>query len=87
MNMYIDNAFFIFQNKSYFIAELQGTSTHPPGQKFLFFLEEDNSLAWRYVNGEVVLENYANRPPHTTASFHFVIETAPNVKFADDCTA
>ena len=70
------------QNNSYFTASFQGYDTR--GAVFLF-LHKGSSLAFRYVNGVVKLDNYDDRPSHTTTSFLFEIATIDNVKFSDDC--
>ena len=83
--MCLNYALFILQKKSYFTSRRVGPSQYGPLYRFHLF--EDESLAFRYVNGIVILENYANRPPHTKASFLFVLKSVRNVKFSDDCTA
>ena len=83
--MCLNYALFILQKKSYFTSRRVGPSQYGPLYRFHLF--EDESLAFRYVNGIVILENYANRPHHTATSFQFVMKPVPNVKFSDDCTA
>ena len=83
--MCLNYTLLILQKKSYFIVRHIGRSPH--GHLFRFYLYENKSLAFRYVNGKVILENFANRPRHTTTSFQFVMKPASNVKFSDDCTA
>ena len=51
----------------------------------MFYLQKDPSLAFRYVNGVVKLENYDKRKPHTKASFMFELAPVNSVKFNDDC--
>ena len=87
--MCLDHALFILQNKSYFIAQSQGKHT-PRGAVYMFYLQKDPSLAFRYVNKDKVvkLENYEKREPHTKPSFMFELVPANNVRFKDDnvCT-
>ena len=71
------------QNNSYFTASFQGDFT-TRGAVYLIF-HKASSLALRYVNGVVILDNYDDRPRHTTTSFLFEIATIDNVKFSDDC--
>ena len=86
--MCLDHALFILQNKSYFIAQYQGYHT-PRGAVFMFYLQKDPSLAFRYVNKDKVnvvkLENYEKRKPHTKASFMFELAPVNSVRFNDDC--
>ena len=66
-----------------------------PHSKVYLIFHKASSLAFRYINkneneneneNEVVrLENYYERPRHTTTSFLFEIATVDNVKFSDDC--
>ena len=82
--MYLDHALFILQNNSYFIASLQEHSKER-GAVYMFRLHKDRSLAFRYVNGFVKLENYDERKPHTKASFLFKLIPVNRVRFNDDC--
>ena len=80
--MCLDHALFILQNNSNFIAQFQGYYT-PRGAVFMFYLQRDPSLAFRYVNGVVKLENYEKRKPHTKASFLFKLVPVNRVRFKD----
>ena len=83
--MCLDHALFILQNNSYFIAQYQRCRT-PRGLVFMFYLQKDPSLAFRYDNEDKVvkLENYEKRKPHTKASFMFELVPVNNVRFKDD---
>ena len=83
--MCLNYTLFILQKRSYFIVRHAGRSEH--GHLFRFHLYENESLAFRYVNGKVMLENYDNRQCYTKTSFEFVMKPTANVKFSDDCTA
>ena len=74
------------QSNSYFTAQSQGYSTLN-GEAY-HFIHKSSSLAWRFVDGVVILDNYDDSSSDTKASFLFEIATIDNVKFSDDsvCT-
>ena len=64
----------------------------PHSEVYLIF-HKASSLAFRYINKNenevvIILDNYNDRPHHTTVSFQFEIATIDNGKFSDDyvCT-
>ena len=69
------------QKSSYFTAK----QYPPPGDATYLIFQKGSSLAFRYVNKVVKLENYDQRGPHTTASFLFKFVPVHNGKFSDDC--
>ena len=75
----------MLQKKSYFYASFQGYTTR--GAQYLFFSKKNSSLAFRYdhISGKVILDDYVNRPAHTTTSFVFTLLPEPSVEFSEGC--